>query len=110
MAQQLYYLEDLRYHVETPLHSVTGELQFNVTPSSLARLGFPVTNFMVTSEDIVFVTAADDSHLHEVMDAIAVFQQVFPTRVVYYYDLNEPPSRPSHAGKVSAALRVSIFC
>ena len=82
------YLSDLRYHVMTPRHSLTAQRGFKVTPSTLTRLGFPLTDFTKDVEHLVFVTGADAArYFHIDMDAIAIVQRMFPTNLIYFYDL-----------------------
>jgi len=86
-------IEKFRYRSESANVNRTrlvAELSLYKDPEMLSRLGFPVQTFTQRESlsQFVFVTAADQSHFLESLDAIASIQAFFPTTSIYFYDLN----------------------
>jgi hypothetical protein len=106
--------DERQLNVELPRYRsynglIEGELAFNLSPTYLASLGFPITHFSSISDwnEFVFVTAADDRFFCSAMDAIALVQRYFPGHKVYFYDLANYRS-PERADKVSRKARFSL--
>lgn len=89
-------IDDLRYR--PPLMSKTNTednvvgVPFDIKASYLSKIGYPLNEFVQLTasnmDEFVFVTAADESFLHNDMDAIATVQQFFPNNDIYFYDLS----------------------
>jgi len=83
-------LEEFRYHVNNQ-SDLSAELLLYKDPAALSLLGFPISNFthVELPSQFVFVTAADYSFFHTVMDAIALIQLFYPNTSIYFYDLSD---------------------
>jgi len=58
---------------------------------------------------LVFVTAASDSYVRPVVDAVALVQKFFPGAPIYLYDLSDAALENAHQVPVCHRLRSAVL-